>query len=149
MARAMQVVADGTQWMIRLAEGDDLHTRLGEAAAAHRIHAGAVVLGIGQLKSGSVGFWNGREYAPKEFRSPMELLALGGSIAVADGRPSIHLHATLSGPDHSVIGGHLVLGTVGLLAEILVAGFPNRTFGRPMVESLGLRVLDLEPPPNP
>lgn len=145
----MQVVAEGTRWMIRLGEGDDIHARLSEAADAHRIHAGAVVLGIGQLKSGSVGFWNGREYAAKEFRTPMELLALAGSVAVADGRPSIHLHASLSGPDHSVIGGHLVRGTVGLLAEILVEGFPNRTFGRPMVESLGLRLLDLEPPPNP
>ncbi|MCI4350098.1 MAG: DUF296 domain-containing protein [Thermoplasmata archaeon] len=144
----MQVAHDGNRWMVRLAEGEDLHTQLGALADTAGIRAGAVVMGIGMLGSASIGFWNGREYATRELATPHELLSLGGSIAVADGRPSVHLHASLGTPTHAVVGGHLVWGRVGILAEILVTGFPGRTFGRPMVESLGLRALDLEPGPT-
>jgi uncharacterized protein len=144
----MQVVADGNRWMLRMSEGDDLHAKLAAFAESEGVRAGAVVMGIGALSSATIGFWNGREYALRELTTPHELLALGGSIAVADGRPSIHLHASLGGPDHAVVGGHLVRGAVGLLAEILVTTFPGRTFGRPLIESLGVRALDLEPGPS-
>jgi predicted DNA-binding protein with PD1-like motif len=144
----MQRVADGNRWMLRLSEGDDLHVQLAAFAEAEAVRAGAVVMGIGLLATASVGYWNGREYATRDLSTPHELLSLGGSIAVADGRPSIHLHASLAGPDHAVVGGHLVRGKVGVLAEILVTAFPGRTFGRPLVESQGLRALDLEPGPS-
>ncbi|MCI4344216.1 MAG: DUF296 domain-containing protein [Thermoplasmata archaeon] len=134
--------------MLRLSEGDDLHEKIGSLVDSAGVKAGAVVMGIGMLGSASIGFWNGREYATRELITPHELVALGGSLAMADGRPSVHLHASLAGPTHAVVGGHLVHGKVGILAEVLVAGFPGRTFGRPMVESLGLRALDLEPAPS-
>ena len=144
----MQVVSEGARSMLRLSEGDDLHERIGSFAESTSVRAAAVVMGIGVLSTASVGYWNGREYAMRELSTPHELVALGGSIAMADGRPSVHLHVSLAGPDHVVLGGHLVRGRVGLLAEILIEAFPRRTFGRPMVESLGLRALDLEPPPS-
>ena len=144
----MQVVADGAKWMLRLNEGDDLHEQIGAFATSSGVRAAGVVMGIGVLSQASIGYWDGREYATRELTTPHELLSLEGSIAIADGRPSVHLHASLAGPTHAVVGGHLVRGRVGLLAEILVSGFPGRTFGRPMVESIGLRALDLEPGPQ-
>jgi uncharacterized protein len=144
----MQVAAEGAKWMLRLSEKEDLHEQIAAFATATGVRAAAVVMGIGMLSEASIGYWDGREYATRELTTPHELLSLQGSIAMADGRPSVHLHATLAGPTHAVVGGHLVRGRVGILAELLVSGFPGRTFGRPMVESLGLRALDLEPPPS-
>ncbi len=145
----MQTLHDGSRWMLRLADGDDLFGTLGEFARAERVRAGVVVSGIGMLKHCEVGYWNGQEYEFKELREPHELIALHGSIAVVDGAPSLHLHAGLADRGHQILGGHLRRATVGILGEIYVETFPGRTFGRPMNETLGLRGLDLDPGPEP
>lgn len=145
----MQRLQDGTRWMLRLDEGQELFPTLTEFAHDASVQAGVVVSGIGMLRQATIGYWNGREYRPHDIPVPHELVALHGSFAVADGAPSIHLHASLSGPDHGTVSGHLMRATVGVLAEIYVETFPGRAFGRPMNESVGLRGLDLEPGPSP
>lgn len=145
----MQTVRDGTRWMLRLEDGDDLFDQLGRFAEQEDIRAAAVVFGIGMLRRGTIGYWDGTQYRPKELTGPHEVVGLHGTIARADERPSLHLHAALAGPDHVLVGGHLLRATVGVLQEVLVETFPGREFGRPMVESFGLRMLDLgtEHPP--
>lgn len=135
--------------MLRLDEGQDLFATLSGFARDATIRAGVVLSGIGMLRQATVGYWNGREYSPLELSVPHELVALHGSLATVDGSPSVHLHASLSGPDHGTVSGHLMRATVGVLAEVYVETFPGRTFGRPMNESIGLRGLDLEPGPSP
>ena len=130
--------------MLRLEQGLDLFGTLGEFAREHGIQAATVVFGIGMLRDVTVGYWNGSEYVRHELPAPHELVGLHGSIADADG-PSIHLHAALAGPDHHLVGGHLIRATVWVLNEILIDTFPGRTFARPIDETLGLRKLDLEP----
>jgi predicted DNA-binding protein with PD1-like motif len=142
----MQVVVDGSRWMLRLASGERLPDVLGEFAREHGVRAAAVGMGIGQLSEAKVGFWNGSEYVPRSTGTPVELVALSGSIAESDGEPSIHLHAVLGTADHGAISGHLLSGTVGLLVEMLVVTFPGRHFARPFDETEGVRRLDLEPP---
>jgi uncharacterized protein len=140
----MQAVAEGSRWMLRLDQGQDLFDALGDFARQHQIRAAAVVSGIGMLRDVAVGYWNGSEYVRKDLAEPHELIGLHGSVAEADG-PSVHLHAALAGPNHTLVGGHLMRATVWVLNEIVVETFPGQTFGRPMDETLGLRKLDLEP----
>lgn len=140
----MQAVSEGTRWMLRLDQGQDLFATLSHFAREHEIRAAVVVSGIGMLRDVTVGYWNGSEYVRHELPQPHELVGLHGSIAEADG-PSIHLHAALAGPDHSLVGGHLMRATVWVLNELFLDTFPARTFGRPIDETLGLRKLDLEP----
>lgn len=130
--------------MLRLDQGQDLFETLGEFSRKNAIRAAAVVSGIGMLKDSVVGYWNGSEYVQKALPEPHELVGLHGSIADADG-PSIHLHAALAAPDHRLVGGHLMRGTVWVLNELLLETFPGHAFGRPIDETLGLRKLDLEP----
>lgn len=141
----MQAVADGTRWMLRLDQGQDLFATLSDFARQHGIRAAAVVSGIGMLRDAAVGYWNGSEYVRQELPEPHELVGLHGSIAIADGGPSIHLHVALAAPTHALVGGHLLQGTVWVLNEILLDTFPRHAFGRPIDETLGLRKLDLEP----
>jgi predicted DNA-binding protein with PD1-like motif len=145
----MQQVQEGHRWMLRLDDGQDLPAAVAEFARAHAIRAGVVVSGIGMLRAGAVGFWDGQQYQPRELSEPHELVSLHGSIAEVDGAPSVHLHVGLADRRHALSGGHLLRGTVGVLAEIYVETFPGRAFGRPLNESLGLRALDLEPGPVP
>lgn len=145
----MQSVSDGPRWMLRLRPGEALHDTLSEFAHARGIRAAAVVMGIGMLRSATFGFWNGREYDPRESSEPLELIALHGSIAEVDGAPSVHLHAAATNARHETLSGHLIRGTIGILGELYVETFPGRVFGRPLDETLGLRTLDLEPGPAP
>jgi predicted DNA-binding protein with PD1-like motif len=141
----MQLLQDGTRWMLRLDDGQDLFATLTDIAQKNRVRAAAILSGIGMIKTGSIGYWNGQEYETKRLEEPHELVALHGSIAETDGKPSLHLHAALADRQHRTVSGHLVNGTIGVLAEIYLETFPQRVFGRPMNESMGLRTLDLEP----
>jgi uncharacterized protein len=145
----MQIVRDGGRHMLRLDDGQDLFETLQEVARKEDLRAAAVVSGIGMLRQATLGYWDGSQYRPHELKEPHELIALHGSIARADGGPSIHLHAAASGPDHRLVGGHVIRAQIGVLAEIVLEAFPGRTFGRPMNESFGLRMLDLEPAREP
>lgn len=131
--------------MLRLETGEDLLGTLAEFAHRNEIRSAAVPLGIGQLRTATLGYWNGQEYEPREVEGATELVSLSGSIAEAEGRPSIHLHASLGTRSFSTISGHVLRGTVGVLAEVYVESFPGHPFGRPLDESLGLRTLDLDP----
>jgi hypothetical protein len=131
--------------MVRLDDGQDLFDALTEFARHEDIRAAAVVSGIGMVRRATIGYWDGSEYRPRELAVPHEVVALHGTIARADGAPSIHLHLAAAGPDYQVVGGHLLRATVGVLQEVVIDTFPARTFGRPMIESFGLRMLDLEP----
>ncbi len=144
----MQAVRDGERWMVRLDDGQDLFESLAAFAEKESIGAGAVLFGIGMFRKAAFGYWDGQKYVPHEIEVPHEVIALHGTIARADGRPSVHLHAAVAGPDHRLVGGHLLRATVGILQEVVVTVFPGRTFGRPLVESVGLRMLDLEPGSN-
>jgi hypothetical protein len=144
----MQAISEGTRWMLRMNPGEELLESLGRFAEEHRIRAAAVAMGIGTLRSATVGYWNGREYEKKEVGEPTELVALGGSIAEVDGRASVHLHAALGTRSHSTVSGHVHAATVNVLAEILIETFPGHVFGRPLEENVGLRVLDLLPGPR-
>jgi uncharacterized protein len=141
----MQAVREGSRWMVRLDDGQDLFEALTEFARHEDIRAAAVVSGIGMVQRATIGYWNGSEYDPHELTVPHEVVGLHGSIARADGVPSIHLHMAAAGPDRRLVGGHVLRATVGVVQEIVIETFPGRTFGRPMVESVGLRMLDLEP----
>jgi predicted DNA-binding protein with PD1-like motif len=141
----MQAVREGTQWMLRLDEGEDLFATLVSFVDREGIRAASVPFGIGMFRKAAFGYWDGTRYDPAEIDRPHELVALHGTIARADGQPSVHLHAAAAGPDHRLVAGHLLRATVGVLVEMQVDTFPGRTFGRPMVESVGLRRLDLEP----
>jgi len=145
----MQAIREGTRWMVRLDDGQDLFEALGSFARDEQIRAGAVLFGIGMFRRATFGYWDGEQYRPHELTVPHEVVALHGTIAVAEGIPSIHLHGAVAGPDHGLVGGHLIRATVGVLQEVAIDTFPGRAFGRPLVESWGLRMLDLAPGPNP
>ncbi len=144
----MQTTQDGSRWVLRLDDGEDLFEALGGFAREKGIRAAVVHFGIGMFARASLGYWDGSQYRSHDLDLPHEVVALHGTIAEADGQPSIHLHAGLAGPDHRLVGGHLLRATVKVVQEISLEAFPDRGFGRPMVESFGLRILDLEPVPR-
>ncbi|HTZ61983.1 MAG TPA: DUF296 domain-containing protein [Thermoplasmata archaeon] len=145
----MQAIRDGSDWVLRLDDGQDLFETLVGFAEREKVTAAMVLSGIGMFRTATFGYWDGQQYQPEELTVPHEVVALHGSIARADGAPSVHLHGAVAGPDHRLVGGHLLRAKVGVLQEVALRLYPGRTFGRPLVESWGLRMLDLEPGAHP
>jgi predicted DNA-binding protein with PD1-like motif len=144
----VQLLRDDRRYVIRLDRGEEIFQSLEEWARREQVTAGIVVEGIGALSKARIGFWNGSEYSPRSLTTPHELLSLHGSLALSDGAPSWHLHATLAAPDHGAVGGHLLEGEVGVIVELLFEKFPSGSFERPLDEALGLRRLELRPLPG-
>jgi len=144
----MQAVQEGTKWVLRLDEGQDLFEALTAFAEKEHVRAGAVLFGIGMFRRATFGYWDGTQYQPHDLAVPHEVVALHGTIAWTDGHPSIHLHGAVAGPDHRLVGGHLLRATIGILQEVVIETFPSHSFDRPLEESIGLRMLNLEPAPH-
>jgi len=96
-----------------------------EALDRAGLRYGAIVSGLGMLRDFEIGWLDTRTHVYRKgtFAVPHELLSLSGSIAVTDeaeAKVMPHMHASLAGPDHSVVGGHLFKATTNVLNEVFV-----------------------------
>jgi len=95
---------DGNTISVRLNVGEDIIASLLELCKKENIGF-AEVNGIGAVSRATVGFYN---------------LAQGKYMTRKDGKPYLHLHASFSGEDCNVVGGHLTEAIIGVTAEIFV-----------------------------
>ena len=86
------------------------------------IRSGVVINGIGMLRDFELGWFNiqAMRYEKHSFSVPHELLSLQGNIALKDNETFVHLHASLAGPSHECVGGHLFNATVCNTAELFI-----------------------------
>ena len=117
----------------RLKPGSDLLGSLQEIVAREGVKAGVILSGVGLL--GEARLRNCKSL-PEEypitdenrtylsFSRPMEILSLSANITMAEGKPLVHAHVTLShveGDEIGVIGGHLIEGCIIFgFAEIIL-----------------------------
>ena len=122
----------------RIKSGNDLLLSLKNVVEENGIKAGTILSGVGLL--GKARIRNVKEF-PKHFpisdeqravvslNGPLEILCLSGNISMVEGKPSIHIHASLSYyRDNSinVVGGHVIEGcTVYSFAEVVIMEIEN------------------------
>ena len=104
---------------LKLDSGEDIFECLRKAIRTFDIKSGYVLLGVGMLRDVDIGYFAGDEYFDVHLEEPHELITLQGSISTKD-EVVIHLHCSLAGKDHNIIGGHLHKGTVNVINEILI-----------------------------
>ena len=116
----------------RLAFGTDLLNELTRICTDQDIRLGRVEA-IGAVQSARIGFYNqqAREYEFLSFDYPLEILKLAGNVSLREGKPMVHAHITLGLPDFTVLGGHLVEGTISVTGEIWIHGAPLDVTRRP------------------
>lgn len=140
----MQKLRNGQLLAVKLDSGADLMAELSKIAEDEHITGGFVTSGIGMLRGARVGYYLGDRYDERTYEGPHELISLQGSIAIADGKPHLHLHAGLANRSHEVVGGHLFQATVHVVCEAMINIFPESKFRRKQSGPL-VRVLDLTP----
>jgi len=110
--------------MVKLEDGEDVHSSLITLCDRYGIRMGWVHSGIGILREFTLGYYTGEDYQKKFFREPHELISMTGTVTL-DAEIPIHLHASLADREYRVVGGHLFGGKVTNLNEILISGMPE------------------------
>lgn len=108
--------------VVRMLPGEDYLESLTQVCRESGTGTAVVLSSIGQLRDVQIGYFAGPgDYSPEKFPGPCELLSVSGSISLTNDRYIPHLHALLGQPDKSVIGGHLISGTVEITNETVLS----------------------------
>lgn len=140
----MRVRKVGERHLIRLEPEEEVLTALRGWAQNENVGC-AALWAIGAMRRATVGHFDPstRTYHQIPVEEQVEVLSLIGNVARAmDGTPVVHVHAILSRPDGSTIGGHVMEGIVFPMLEVIALVFPDSLFRRPDPMT-GLTVWDL------
>ena len=126
--------------MVRIDLGEDIIESLKKLCADEHIRLGRVEA-IGATDHAVIGVYDleKKEYYPEKIDEFMEIASLNGNITAMDGKPYVHLHATLAGQDHVIHGGHVLEMRVGATCEMFVT-VPEGEIGRQKDEALGINL---------
>ena len=133
---AMEVV------VIALEPGELLLESIREAAKGRGIKSGAVISGIGTLRTCRMHYIDHVGFPPSDtifsLEKPLELLSVNGLIV--EGEP--HLHIVVSCGSDEVYAGHLEESSeVAYLAEIAVLAFNDLAMARRLDPQRRIRLL--------
>src|SRR5437870_3128049 len=134
----------GTSFVLRLEQGDDILKTLKQFADSQKIRA-AFFEGIGSLYKARLGhydFKDTRTYKYETFDEDLEILTLSGNVSTMNQQALPHAHATLGRRDFSVIGGHLEEGSLANMVEVNVTKLPGRLL-KDKDKDVGLNLLQL------
>ena len=136
----MQYRQSGNTWTVRLDLGEEIIAQLKKLCEDERIRLGRVEA-IGATDRAVIGVYDleKKEYYPEEISEFMEITSLNGNITTMDGKPYIHLHATLADQRHAVHGGHVVEMRVGATCEMFIT-VPEGEISRTRDEALGINL---------
>ena len=123
--------------------GEMLLESIQEALKTQGITNGAVVSGIGTLKTCRMHYVEHTGFPPRDhifvLNKPLELLSVNGLIA--DGEP--HLHIVVTCGEDEAYGGHLEPGSEVLyLAEIAILVFNEHEMVRKRHAEYGVKLLE-------
>jgi predicted DNA-binding protein with PD1-like motif len=108
-----QRVEGGREYVGRLEHGGDWRGQIETFAEAEGIDA-AFFISLGAASNATLLFYDQSEleYHSVEFDEPLEVTTAIGNISHLGDERFAHVHATLSRPDGTMIGGHLDSATV-------------------------------------
>ncbi len=124
--RALSLRPDATHLLV-LDQHADLTDELLAFADTHSVQS-ATFQGIGAFSSATLAFFN-REtqtYDPIPVDTQAEVLHLTGNLTWFEDAVRVHAHATLSYPDGSTVGGHLLEATVWPTLEVQCHTYETR-----------------------
>lgn len=139
----MKHIQFGDRYVIRLMKGEEIITALAEFAARHEIEA-AVVSGIGAVENITLGYFDPvkRDYLREELPDSHEVASMNGNLSMLDGKPTLHIHATLADRQHRPRAGHLFAARVSVTVEVVMTRLPGR-MERRWEQEIGLNLLQL------
>jgi predicted DNA-binding protein with PD1-like motif len=140
---AMRYKRFGSKLVIRIDKGEEIIDTLLKVCGTCGINLGSVS-GIGSAGRATIGLFDtaAKNYHSKELVGEYEITSLSGTVTTMEGKPYLHVHATLSDASYAAFGGHLnaalVSGTCEVIIDIMDGGV-DRVFS----EEVGLNLFNL------
>lgn len=136
----MQYRQFGNIFMVRLDLGEDVIAQLKKLCEEEQIRLGKVEA-IGAVDRAVIGVYDleKKAYYPEEIGEFMEITSLLGNITSMDGKPYIHLHATLADQRHAVHAGHVLEMRVGATCELFITVLDGKV-ARTRDEGMGINL---------
>ena len=136
----MQYRCFGDTYMVRIDCGEEIMQSLLSLCGQEGIRL-AQVHAIGASDRAALGVYDlpSQAYRREELDGFMEITSLSGSVTEMDGKPYVHLHATLAGQDHRIHGGHVLEMRVGATCEMFVRKLDGEA-GREKDPGLGINL---------
>jgi predicted DNA-binding protein with PD1-like motif len=130
-------------YVLRLDPGERVIDALCGFASERGVKSG-VISGIGGIKDVVLGYFDldAKAYLKRKLDGIYEMVSLAGNVSMIEGKPFVHAHAVVSGPDMAALSGHLFGATVAITAELYLWGSSAEVTRSPD-ESVGLNTLDL------
>lgn len=138
------VDTDKDGFALGLERGDAVRAIIEEFAAARGIGL-AEVSAIGAVADPELGYYDlaRKQYVRKVFAGDWELASLQGNITIKDGKPFLHAHVVLGGPDFAAVAGHLFDAKVAVVVEAFMRPHGGR-IERSFIEEVGLHCWAIE-----
>ena len=116
----MEHTRSGSDILVRIDPGEEIHAALKELADDLGFDAAAITSGIGRTRENQYGYMDEEGvYQRRSLDLPSELVSLSGNIArTLEGDAFTHIHCCWSDDDNNVHAGHLFQATVHVVAEI-------------------------------
>lgn len=136
----MKYMKSGNTYMVRIDIGEEIIESLKQLCANEQIRLGRVEA-IGAADHAVIGVYDlaKKEYYPETIDEFTEITSLNGNITSMDGKPYIHLHATLADQNHVIHGGHVLEMRVGATCEMFI-NVPDGEVNRQKNETLGINL---------
>ena len=133
----------GEDIAVRLEVGEEVVASLAEIAEREGVTF-ASVSGIGAADDIAVSVYDvkAKKYFDNEFREPMEITSILGTVSEMDGEPYIHIHAAACRRDGTAVGGHLKRAVISATCELVLHTVYGRV-PRFYDERTGLNLMEL------
>ena len=133
----------GDKLVIRIDKGEEIIDTLLKVCGTCGITLGSVS-GIGSAGRATIGLFDtaAKKYHSKELVGEYEITQLSGTVTTREGKPYLHIHATLSDAGYAAFGGHLNAALVSGTCEVIIDimdGAVDRVFS----EEVGLNLFNL------
>lgn len=130
--------------VLLLLEGEKLIESITDFCTEKSI-AAATFNAIGAVKEAELGFYNlaAKEYKWKKAEAELELNNATGNVALHDGKPFVHAHATVSDNEMHAFGGHLKEAIVGASCEVFLQPLQGK-IERKHDEKTGLKLMQID-----
>ena len=127
-------------YVIRMDRGEEIVSTLAGLCEREGVRL-ASVEAIGAVDRAVVGLYDVGEkvYHKKEFNEPLEIASLLGTVTEKDGKPYLHLHATLCDAEMRTHGGHVNELYISATCEMILRLIPGQV-GRKPDEATGLNL---------
>jgi len=113
------------QYAVIFYQGDEAFSGLAEFAEKYHVTS-AHFTAIGALSGAGLGWFDPQRKMYKKIliNGQHEVIGMSGDIALYEGKPVVHTHMLLGGPDGTTHGGHVLEAYVSPTLEVMVTVDP-------------------------